>query len=156
MYSTPLIKSLYIEPLATGEALLDATYYPVSTKFFSVSRMEKFAFLIIVGATFDTETTIQLRQDVSATATAALKDVDGALITIPADVTPGSMFYMEVFANQLDINNGYQYVTLLVSGPSEGVGDDPELATLLFLALNSDHAPVTYHTSMQTPVVISD
>lgn len=149
---TNLLQNVYVQPLLTGGAVVAATYYPASTAFFDCARYEKIGVLAVIGATFNSATTLQLRQDKSATATAALKDVTNAVITIAGAGMPGKFFYMEVRTDQLDINNGFRYVTLLATGPAGG--DD--LATILLFGINPDKIPTAYHADLQTPVIVSD
>ena len=100
------------------EVALAAASYPASGAFIDVSQFERFAFLVQAGV-LDSEITCQVQQ--AATINGALKNVTGAVAVIAA--TGDSKWYLiEVQTNQLDINNGYNYVTLTLTGPA-GIND---------------------------------
>lgn len=133
-------KDVYILGLNMPDDALVAGNYPASTAYIDVSGFERFAFLAFFGA-LDTETTLQVRQDTSATQTANIKDVTGALITVAA--TGDDRWYLiEVQQNQLDSNNDFRYVTLAVGGAA-GANDT---ACIFFFGVPTGRHPVTQPT----------
>jgi hypothetical protein len=130
-------KDVFIKQLNIEDALVDAALYPASTSFIDVADYDRFAFLVGAGA-LDSATTLQVQQDTSATATAGLKDVTGATLTISA--TGDDKWYLiEVDTSMLDSNNGFRYVTLEVTGPAT-VND---FGAIFFLGFGAGERPVT-------------
>lgn len=121
--------------LLNVEDALTAKEYPASGSYIDVSGFERFAFLIAAGA-LDSELTCQVQQ--AATISGTAKDVTGAVVTVPAD-GDDKWYMVEVQTDNLDSNNGYNYVTLDVTGPA-GSND---YAAIIFLGLNPRKIPVT-------------
>lgn len=101
--------------LNVEDALTD-TVFPASTAFLDMSENPRVVFLVNLGAIADA-LTFQVKQDTSATQTAAIKDVDDAAVTIAA-TDDDQFFVIEVDASMLDTNNDFRYVTLDVSDNS--------------------------------------
>lgn len=118
-------------------AIADTTYYPASTLFFNVSGFEQFTYLIKVGG-IDSATTFQVRQDTSATVTGSVKDVTGAVVVVGTG-DDGEQFSITVNTDQLDVANGFIYVTLYATGAA-GSND---YAAITFLAYGARNYPVT-------------
>jgi hypothetical protein len=113
-----LDKDVFIQELNTEVAIADAQRLPASGGFIDVSQFERFAFLIGAGS-LDTQTVFKVEQDTSATATAGIKDVTGATITVSA--TGDNKWYLiEVDAALIDNENDFHYVTLKATGPAGG------------------------------------
>lgn len=138
---TNLINILFSEAvkihiLNKGTAL-SAAKYPTSGNFKSVRGVKRFAVVGIVNAV-NSATTVQVQQATADDGTP--KNITDAVHIIPADGSEdGKWFCIEVEANHMDINNGYKYVTVDVSGAAGG----NDLVTLLLLELTGDKVPVT-------------
>jgi len=134
-----LIKLLNVEDaLAVAE-------YPASGSYIEVGNYERFAFLVGAGG-LDSATVLQVHQ--AATISGTPKDVTGATLTIGA--TGDDKWYLiEVQTNQLDLNNGYNYVTLDVTGPT---GDD--YACIWFFGFNPGEQPVTQGSDRGSSVFV--
>jgi len=130
-----LSELLGMKVLNKGTAL-SAAKYPVSGSFIPVGGMHRFAIFGVVNAA-DSAVTVQVQQAVTINGTP--KDIANAVYVIPADGSAnGKIFIIEVEVAQMDINNGYKYVTVDVSGPS---GNDT--ATLVFFDELPAKIPVT-------------
>jgi len=116
------------------ETALGAASYPASGSFIDVSKFNRFAFLILVGA-LTSAVTAKVQQ--AAVANGALKDITDAVVVIP-DTGDSKWYLIEVETNHLDINNGYNYVTLTLTGPA-GLDD---FGAIVFLGFG-DVAPAT-------------
>lgn len=118
-------------------AALSVAKYPVSGSFIDVGGVHRFGILGIVNAV-NSATAIQVQQAVGNDGTP--KNIDGALHTIPADGSEdGKWFIIEVDVAKMDINNGYDHITVDVSGAA-GAND---LAALLYLEFSGKLVPVT-------------
>lgn len=135
-----LPEDIYLKLLNTEDALSVANY-PLSTGYIDVSQFEKFGFLILAGA-LDSATTCQVKQDTSATETASIKNVTGAVVIVPAD-GDDKWYAIEVETRKLDVDNDFHYVTLAVSGPT---GND--YAAILFYGIPRE-MPVTQPTGIK-------
>jgi hypothetical protein len=122
------------------DALVDQNY-PVSGSYIDVSEFTHFAFLIALGAT-DSAMTPQVYQDTSATETASIKVITGAVESMAANADD-SIFVIEVETARLDLANSFRYVCLKPAGAAGG--DD--YGCILFLGWNARHLPVTQHAS---------
>ncbi|HBA90864.1 MAG TPA: hypothetical protein DCZ08_03520 [Anaerolineaceae bacterium] len=128
------------------EVALAAASYPASGAFIDVSQFERFAFLVEAGV-LDSEITCQVQQ--AATINGALKNVTDAVVVIAA--TGDSKWYLiEVQTARLDINNGYNYVTLTLTGPA-GIND---FGAITFFGLNGP-APATQGADKGAVVVVA-
>lgn len=134
MINRRLSEALKIQQINVETALAAASY-PTSGSYIDVSDYERFAFLIEVGA-IDTQTVAKVQQ---ATANnGALKDVASATTTIATD-GDNKWYLIEVQSSMLDINNGYHYVTLTLTGPA-GSND---YGAITFIGVNPGYMPVT-------------
>lgn len=131
-----LYQNLYIEQLNVEDVLTDSNY-PTSTSYIDVTNFTHFAFVVLAG-TVDTELTLQVYQDTSATETASIKAITDATETIGTGDSDET-FSVEVAVENLDIRNSFRYVTLTVSGVS-GAND---YAAIFFVGWNARHQPVT-------------
>jgi hypothetical protein len=126
--------------LNVEDAIVDGNF-PASTAYIDVSNYERFGFILMAGA-LDSALTAQVKQDTSATQTAAIKDVTGATVVIPA--LGDDMWYaIEVQANRLDINNDFKYVTCAISGAAAG----NDYCAILFYGIpgvKPAHQPATH------------
>jgi hypothetical protein len=129
-------EAVYVQQLVC--ASVTAQKLPASTGFIDVGTYSRFAFLIGIGAV-DEASTYQVQQDKSATQTAAIKAVTGAVVIVPAATGDNKWYLIEVGCDQLDINNDFRYVTLDLTGPTDG--DD--IAAVYFLGFNDGKIPVT-------------
>lgn len=128
---------------AFGTAIVDGEF-PASGSYYDVSDYERFAFIITAGAS-DTALTCQVQQAAAIDSTA--KDITGAVQTVGAS-DDGEVFIIEVETRRLDLNNGYNYVTLDVTGQA---GSNDYLA-IVFVGINPGAAPVT---QQNTAVIVA-
>lgn len=122
------------------ETPLAVQNYPLSTAYIDVSAFERFGFLISVGAT-DSALSFQVKQDTSATETASIKNVTGALVS-PTAADDNTDFLIEVDTSVLDSANGFKFVTLAAAG---GTGND--YGSIIFFGWAARTKPVTQQTS---------
>ena len=128
------------------EVALAVASYPASGAFIDVSQYERFAFLVQAGV-LDSAITCQVQQ--AATINGALKDITGAVVVIAA--TGDNKWYLiEVQTDHLDINNGYNYVTLTLTGPD--LAND--FGAITFFGLNGP-APAVQGTDKGAVVVVA-
>lgn len=137
-----------IKQLNTGAALTVAKM-PVSTAFIDVSGFDRFAFLIGAGA-LNSALTFQVQQDTSATQTAAIKDITGAVATVAAD-GDDHWALIEVQVDHLDINNDFRFVTLNNTGAA--AGDD--YGAVFFFGFGSGKIPVTQGADKGSIVIVA-
>jgi hypothetical protein len=123
-----LPEDVYLKLLNTEDAIADGNY-PASTAYIDVKDFEKFGFLILAGA-LDTQMVFKVKQDTDATETAAIKDVSGATVTVPA-LGDDKWYAIEVETRKLDINNGFTFVTLNEAGAAGG----NDYAAILFYGI---------------------
>lgn len=123
-----------IKQINQADVVLAAGSYPASGSFIDISKYERFAFLVELGTTAHAQTW-QVQQ--ASTINGVLKDVTGALLSSGA-TDDGKWFLVEVGADQLDINNGYKFVTLTNTSGTTG-----DYAQITFLGLVPQFAPVT-------------
>ncbi len=131
-----LYENCYMEQLNVEDTLVNQNY-PLSTLYKDVSPFTHFAFVFLVGA-LDSELTVQLYQDTSATETGSIKVITGATITIAAG-DDDETWSIEVESARLDIGNSFRYVTATVTG----VAGANDYAAVLFMGWNVKEAPVT-------------
>ena len=128
------LADLYWKLLNTEDALADGNF-PPSTAYEYVGDCPLFGWFVQAGA-LDSVLTFQVKQDKSATETANIKNVSTAAITVSA--TGDDKWYLiQVDPRYLDINNGFAYVTLALSGAA-GVNDFA--AIFFFKIVNSKPA----------------
>lgn len=130
-----LTEQVYFKACNTPSTVIADGEFPASGSYIDVSDYERFAFLVVAGGS-DTALTCQVQQAASIDSTA--KDITGAVQTISA-TGDGSIYLIEVETRRLDLNNGYNYVTLDVTGQS---GSNDTLA-IIFAGINPGVAPVT-------------
>lgn len=135
-----LPKDIYLKLLNTEDAIADGNY-PASTAYIDVKQFIKFGFLILAGA-LDTQMVFQVKQDTSATETAAIKNVTGATVTVAAN-GDDKWYAIEVETRNLDISNDFHYVTLAQAGAAGG----NDYAAILFYGI-PDQMPVTQPTGV--------
>jgi hypothetical protein len=123
--------------LNVEDPITDTTYYPASGSFIDVSGYERFVFQIMAGG-LDTETTFAVRQDTSATVTGSVKIVTGATVVVAA-LGDDKLYTIEVSSDQLDLANGFHYVSLYSTGAAGG----NDYAAISFHGLNPRNEPVT-------------
>jgi len=140
MFDKEFFAGHYIKQLNPPEDALSAALYPLSGSFFDVADYEAFAFVILIGG-LDTQLTFQVHQDTSATATGDIKDIADAAVVVPAD-GDDKWYGIYVDTQMLDLNNGFRYVTLDVTGPT---GND--YGTMLFVGIKKGEIPVTQPSS---------
>lgn len=114
-------------------AIVDGEF-PPSGSYFDVGDYDRFAFLIQAGD-LDSALTCQVQQ--AATVSGTAKDVTGATWVVGTG-DDGKWGCIEVETNNLDLNNGYNYVTLDVTGAS---GND--YLAIVFLGFSAGSRPVT-------------
>ena len=108
----------YLEKCNNFNTAIADGNFPASVSYIDVSSYETFSFVLFVG-TLDSALTCQVRQDTSATETASIKDVTGAVQVVGAG-DDNEWMVIEVETAKLDIANGFRYVTLAVSGAAGG------------------------------------
>ena len=108
----------YIEKANSFMTAIADGNFPASVSYIDVSNYESFTFYLFAG-TLDSALTCQVRQDTSATETASIKDVTGALVVVGTG-DDNEWGVVEVETAKLDIANGFRYVTLAVSGAAGG------------------------------------
>lgn len=129
-------------------AIVDG-YFPASASFHAVGDARTFVFMIFAG-TLNSELVCQVKQDTGATATANIKDITGAVVTIEA-TDDNKWARIEVEVAKLDIDNDFNYVTLDVSGA--GGGDD--YLCIAFAKKLPRSAPVTQPTNLDSDVLVA-
>ena len=129
-------EAVKVHVLNKGTALAVAKY-PTSGNFKRIGGKKRFGIMVIVNAV-NSACVLQVQQATAANGTP--KNIDGAVKTIAADGSDdGKWSIIEVDTAKMDINNGYQYITVDVTGAS-GSND---LATILLLEFAGDKIPVT-------------
>jgi hypothetical protein len=141
--------AIYFNPCNNFNTGIVDGVFPASGSFIDVSEFTHFAFLVRAG-TLDSELTLQVHQDTSATQTASVKDVTGATLTI-ADDDDNELKSIEVEAARLDIANSFRYVTLDITGAAGG----NDYLDILFLGWNARREPVTQPAAYSEAVVVA-
>jgi hypothetical protein len=131
-----LYENCYVLQLNAEDALV-AQNYPLSGSYIDTREFTHFAFLMLMGA-LDSALTPQVIQDTSATETASVKNVTGAVESIAADADDQT-FSIEVETAKLDIGNDFRYVSLTMAGAAGG----NDYGAIVFLGWNVREAPVT-------------
>lgn len=145
-----LINTLFSEAVkilpanaAFGTAIAATTLYPASGSFISVRGLHRFAFFIRAGG-LNSALTCQVQQAAAIDGTP--KDITGAVKVVPAD-GDDKYYIIEVGCDRLDTNNGYDFVSLYVTGAA---GSD-DFLDITFLGFG-DKQPVTQSSDVATPV----
>jgi len=107
-----LTEQVYFKGCNTPSTAIVDGNFPASGSFIDVSDCERFGFIVHAGGS-DTALTCQVQQ--AATINGTEKDVTGAVQTISA-TGDGTVYLIEVETRKLDLNNGYNFVTLDVTG----------------------------------------
>lgn len=141
--------AVYINPANNFNTAIVDGDFPASGSYIDVSEFTHFAFLVKVG-TLNSALTLQVQQDTSATATASIKNVTGATLTVAAD-DDNELKSIEVEAARLDVANNFRYVTLDVTGAAGG--DD--YLDILFLGWDARRQPVTQPAAYSEAVVVA-
>lgn len=127
-------------------ALTD-TNFPASGSFIDMEGIDHGVFLIHLG-TLDSTVTFTLKQDTSATST-DIKAMNTAVAQAVADANDNDWITLEFSSNLLDRDNGFHYVTVVVSG----TGGSNDYGSIMFLGFGSKKKPVAkdanyvYHVS---------
>lgn len=131
-----------------GTAVAANDRLPASGSFIDMAGIDHAVFIINIGGE-DTASNFQVYQDTSATETADIKVVTGAVVTI-ADTDDNKWATVEFNGNQIDRAGGFRYVTLVASA---GAGGN-DYYCIDFLGFHVKEAPVTksanylYHVSV--------
>lgn len=129
-----LTEQVYFKGCNTPSTAIVDGKFPASGSFIDVSDYERFGFIVHAGGS-NTALVCQVEQATTASGTPA--DITGAVQTISA-TGDGTVYLIEVETRRLDLNNGYNYVTLDVTGAT---GDD--YLGIIFFGVNPGAAPVT-------------
>jgi hypothetical protein len=141
--------AIYINPANNFNTAIVDGKFPASASFIDVSEFTHFAFLIRAG-TLDSALTCQVEQDTSATQTAGIKDVTGAVVIVGTG-DDNEIVSVEVEAARLDIANNFRYVTLDVTGAAGG----NDYLDILFLGWDARRMPVTQPAAYSQAVVVA-
>lgn len=133
--------------VVNGETALADGKYPASASFIDVADFQRIVFLVALGA-LDSVVTFAVQQATAANGTP--KAVSGATKTIAA-TDDGKWFSIEVEVRLLDINNGYHFVTLDVSGSAGG----NDFAAITALLRGPGYQPVTQPSGYYAQVVVA-
>lgn len=106
-------EDLFIQVLEAGLTVLADGKYPASGSFIDVSDFERFGFYVALDTLADA---IDLKVQQATAVDGTPKDITGAAKTDIAATDDATEVLIEVQTNHLDINNGYHFVTLDVSG----------------------------------------
>jgi hypothetical protein len=132
-----------------GTAVLDTNYLPASGSFIDMAGIDHGVFLIGLGAV-DEAPTFDVKQDTAATVTGAVKDLATAASQLMTGTDDNKWATIEFNANQLDRTNGFHYVSLYVTGPT----DSDDYYSVWFLGFQNAKQPVpknanyAYHVSV--------
>lgn len=142
-------EDIYVQPANNFNTAITDGNFPASASYIDVSQFERFVFTIRAG-TLDSALTCQVKQDTSATETANIKNVTGAVVVVGA-TDDNEIVTIEVETNHLDSNNDFRYVTLAVSG----AGGANDYLDVQFIGLNPDVKPVTQPAAYSQAVIVS-
>jgi hypothetical protein len=142
MYNRLFMEEHKPKVVASGRVAIAVAKYPASTGFQSVVGYESVV-VEIMAHDLTSAITLQVQQDTSATQTAGIKNLTGAVVTVPAD-GDDKIYTIEFQVNELDINNGYKYITIDASGAA---GSDDYL-TIQIILRNPTKMPVTQDASV--------
>jgi hypothetical protein len=133
-----LTEQVYFQTCNNFNTAIADGEFPASGSYIDVGDYERFAFIIRAG-TLNSALTVQVQQAAAIDSTA--KDITGAVTTVAASGDDGdnSLHIIEVETRRLDLNNGYNFVTLDITGAA---GSD-DYADILFVGINPHQAPVT-------------
>lgn len=128
-------EDVYVYSCNMGDVAIIDGEFPASGSYIDVSDFERFAFVISAGFGLDSVLTCQVQQ--AATISGTAKDITGAVWVMGA-TDDGKWAVIDVETRKLDLNNGYNYVTMDITGAS---GND--YCHVLFLGFNGGSKPVT-------------
>lgn len=144
-----LDKFMYVQKANDFNTAITDGKFPASASFIDVSEYSHFAFLVFAG-TLDSALTCQVYQDTSATQTASVKTVSGA-VTIVGTTDDNKWRSVEVETARLDVANNFRYVTLDVSGAA---GSNDYLC-IVFLGWNARREPVAQSANYLEAVLVA-
>jgi hypothetical protein len=130
----------------SGEVALVDGKFPASAAFLDVSDFQRVVFLVFLGA-LDSIITFAVQQAAAINGTP--KAVTDATVVIAA-TDDAKWLSIEVEVRKLDINNGYHYVTLDVSGAT---GND--YAAIFAFLRGPGYQPVTQPAGYYSHVVVA-
>ena len=147
MWLTTFFEQIHVERCNNFNTAIVDGEFPASAAYINVSDFNRFVFLVRAG-TLNSALTCQVQQATAIDSTA--KDITGAVAVVGAG-DDNEVFLIEVECRRLDINNGYNFVTLDVTGAAGG--DD--YLDILFIGVNPASVPVTQPTGTNTPVIVA-
>ena len=137
----------YFEGINNFNTAITDGKFPASASFIDVSGYAWFAFGIRAG-TLDSALTCQVEQATANDGTP--KDVTGAVDIVGA-TDDNDYLWIEVQSAQLDLDGGYRYVTLDITGAAGG----NDYLDVIFYGLHAKEMPITRHANTQAPVVLA-
>lgn len=138
-------ENIYFKSLVSPGALSNAT-----TAYTDTIDHERWTFLILVGTTDRTSSTIKVVQATDASGTGA-KDVTGAALTTGAvTANANKIFTIEVERSRLDIANGYSYLALSINNS----GGTATNGAVVLLGHRSRMLPPTFGTDVSERVFV--
>ena len=120
--------NLYFQPIIAPVSALGSTIQPAGA-YIDMSPFDWGAFILMVGVTDRTLTTIQVVQATAAAGTGS-KNVSGAINPTFAATDDGKIAIVTFRTADLDINNSFRYVAVTPAATG-GTGD---LGAILFMA----------------------
>lgn len=136
-------EEVYQKQLNTVNVALTNSNYPVSGSFEDVSKFERFVTRLAGGSQPDA-LVFQVQQ--AKTINGTPKDIAGAVVTMAGD---NEQREIEVQVSHLDINNGYRFATVKVTGVS---GSNYTSIELFGIMPNSE--PVTQPATFKQAVKV--
>lgn len=121
---------------------------PASASFIDMQGLEHGVFIVQCG-TLTTGANFQVYQDTSATETASIKVITGAVAAVGGSDS-NEWITVEFDVEQLDRANSFRYVTIV---PSAGTGGD-DYFCVLFLGFGPSKAPVTQPAAYEEHVSV--
>ncbi len=142
------VKNNGLNPINNFNTAIADGKFPASGSFIPAQPWLFITFLIRVG-TLDSALTVQLQQDTSATQTASIKNVTGAVMVVAAD-DDNELQYIEVECRAaLDIANAFTHFTLDITGQA---GSDDYL-DLIWIGHHAKTKPVTQVATVSGVVI---
>lgn len=142
-------EDVYVQPANNFNTAITDGNFPASGSYIDVAQFDRFVFAIRAG-TLDSALTCQVMQDTSATETAGIKAITGAVVIVGTS-DDNEFVTVEVETRKLDLNNDFRYVTLAVSGAAGG----NDYLDVQFIGLNPDVKPVTQPAAYSQAVIIA-
>lgn len=144
-----LHEDVYLQPANNFNTAIVDGNFPASASYIDVAQFDRFVFAVRAG-TLDSALTCQVKQDTDETETASIKNVTDAVVIVGAG-DDNELVTVEVETRQLDLNNGFRYVTLAVSGAAGG----NDYLDIWFVGLNPDVKPVTQPATYSQAVIVA-